>query len=303
MDLKEQARGNVKTLGIEEYLKRSGVDEKTMKKNKNTFASVPGEKWYYYNRKTEEKNVLVPVSAIKGVNRMKNFTWFDLLNYGAVGAPQNIRDRDDFNVNSNSFWGILSWLENNSLEEVKNMYESTDRIQFYCFQKGDTKEYYLIGDGNHRVVTAKNIGVPCIIAENVDVYEYNEEEHRTYEGYKRKEEKLYEIIGELRLSLTDYNQIAFFLGARHGFLFTFTHKERDLENDFTKIDVMTREVDDMIDRLNKIKRDARKYYWIYNVVPGKMRDLIKKVIPYDIEDKGVSHMIALKEIDKRKGVA
>lgn len=301
MDVKEVVREKLREVGMEEYLRQNGVDLKTIHESKGTVASRAGEKRYYYDKVGEQKDVLVPISEIKGINRVSGFTWFDILNYGATGVPESVSSQG-FNINSNSFWGVLSWLEKNTLNDVKYMYMNTDNIEFKCLKKGDSKEYYLLGDGNHRIVTAKNIGIPLVISKNVEVYEYNEKKHNAYKLYQRKYKELDEMIDDLGLlsepSFRKANQIVLDIDDRFEVLFTFTYEEDDLIYDFLRIDTMISEVDSLIERLYKIKKNSDMFYRVYKMFPEKLRRLVKKAIPFYVKDKGISHIIALNNVEK-----
>lgn len=300
MGVKELVEKKLAELGIEKYLQEKGIDKKIIHEGKNKIASsVTDEKLIYYDEKEGEvKGVLVPISEIKGVSRISGFTWFDLLNYGATGLPRNI-DRQDFNLNTNSFLGVLSWLEGNEIEEVQNMYMNTDNIHLDCYRYNNKNEYYQHTDGNHRVITAKVIGIRKIRARSVQVYEYNEQKYNAYQMYKEKDKKLSEVIEELGLLLkiTKRNDRRVILDIDDWYenLFHFTYKDQDLTSDFSRIYVMDSEIDQCMERLNKIKKDAYMYYSIYKLLPEKLRNFIKRLTPSHVKDKGVSHIIALKK--------
>jgi len=305
VDIREKVLEKLDDKGLEQYLQENGVDLEVISESQREIASVPGDKEIYYDKTGKEReNVLVSTSNIKGINRCKDFTWFDLLNYGAAGAPRSVRENDNFNINSLSFRFVLGWLEEKSLEEVKEMYKDTEQIEFKCFKNGDEKEYYLRGEGNHRVVVAKNIGVPEIIARSVITYEYNPQKYTLYLSYEKQKERLKELVKELDLSWAKGSKgkdiIRFRFDRWHGILSVFSYRDDVLRHDFSKIDVMKEEVNSMIDRLEAIKRKARMHYFIYKMFPGKARDLLKKFILPDIEDEGLSHVIPLLEVDRKR---
>jgi len=300
VEVKAVVRKKLRELGMEEYLRQNGVDLKTIQESKSTVASRVGEKMYYYDRAGEQKDVLVPISEIKGVNRLSGFTWFDILNYGATGVPKSEK-LQDFNINSYSFWGVLSWLEKNTLNDVKYMYRNTDSIDFLCFKKGNSKEYYLLDEGNHRIVTAKNIGIPEVISRNVKVYEYNERKHNVYKTYKDKEKELIELMDELYFSIVPWKvsditktrrpmKIKFDLG---GVYFIFSYEEQEIKDDFSVIEVMIHEMESLIDRLNHIKKKSRLYYHLYKMLSENVIIVVKRFMPPRTDDKYIPHVIAM----------
>lgn len=301
MDIRKEVERQLDKLGTEKYLQEKGIDKNSIQEGKNEIASIAGEKLIYYDEaKGEVADVLVPISQIKGVSRISDFTWFDLLNYGAAGLPENIAPKD-FNLNTNSFLGVLSWLEGNEIEEVKNMYKNTSNIHLDCFQNKGMKEYYQHTDGNHRVITAKVIGIREIRARSVQFYEYNKKKHNIYQMYKDKEKQLIEMIEELGLlaEITKMNDRIVILDVDNWYekLFQFTYDDQDLTGDFSRIYKMVNEVEQCKKRLRKIKKDADVYYSIYKMFPEKVRSFIKRLTPSHVKDKGISHVIALKKAD------
>lgn len=286
----EKLEKKLAALGVENYLLEKGVDEESISGSKSSVATIPGEMEFYYDEKEKLEEILIPLSMVKGVSRIEGFSWFDMLNYGVMGLPSNISTYD-FNLSTVRFLNIMKWLEENDLNAVKNMFINTGNIRFLCFKNGEKEEYYQVTDGNHRVITAKVLGISHIKAKYVHVYEYNAEKHHAYKFFKEKEKEAQGIIGEL--GLTYGNPVVLDTEGWFGVVFNFTYDEYSLIWDFSRIDTMIAEMNELLERLNKIKENAAMYFSIYKLLPGRIRNFIKKLIPSVAEESGISHIIAL----------
>lgn len=285
-------------MGVEKYLLEKGVDQEDISKSKKEIATVPGKK-YYYDEKAELQDVLVPLAMVKGVSRMEQLSWFDMLNYGSTCLPEGISS-GEFNLSTDRFLNVLKWLDENDLNETRNRFINTGNIHFDCFKNGDKEEYYQHTDGNHRVITAKVLGIDEIRARRVYVYEYNAEKHKSYKIYKEREKKAQEIVEELGLEFDYGNRVILHTEDYYELVYQFTYDEHSLGHDFSRIDTMIAEMDELLNRLNTIKEKIDKYYRIYKILPDGTRKFIKKIIPEDAKETTIAHIIALNKVAAEK---
>lgn len=187
-EMRMQVQESIKKLGgIEKYLQYFGVEAEAIYNSKNEYAILSDKLISCYDKEEDIENTLIPVSQIKGISRPeKEFTWFDLMNYGATCVPPGV-DEQALNVDKLKFLDFLFWLEEEGIDYVQSMFEKKANIDFVCYQKENTKEYYQITNGNHRVITAKVLGITWVNASLVKVYNFNMEKYREYERLRKSE--------------------------------------------------------------------------------------------------------------------
>lgn len=188
-NVRKIVKNQIERLGLEKFLLEKGVSQQNIEHSKREMAmnSVDIEDKYafFYDKVTEKKQQLIPVSKIKGVDRIGNFSWFNLLKYGLTGVPHTI-NYSEFNLNMISFLGKLEWLESYGINGLADMYNHTSNINFVCFRKNGNEEYYQCSDGNHRVITAKVFGLKTIRANNLYIFAYNQYRYNSYQLFVTK---------------------------------------------------------------------------------------------------------------------
>lgn len=306
-DSERKVKEKICDRGTEEYLRSAGVSSETIKGNQEEYASnVMRQKKIYYDESDEKKGEFtVNVADIKGVSRAIGFTWFDLLNFGVRGLPHDVKEIEGkkvFNIREDGLLRNLSPIEKEDLNRAKQEIEDLPGISFNCFRNGKEKEYYQITNGNHRVIAAKNLAVPCLKANSIILWKYNPRKYMEFTSYQRRKKRLIELAEDLTFfvdCLSESLRGIHFDYKDYSAVFSFSYIESKLEHDFSLIDVMNEEVNGMVERLERIKKGARMKYTFYKKAPEKVRNMAMKFYGRHVEeDKGLEHLIALKWLDK-----
>ncbi|MDA9472512.1 hypothetical protein [Enterococcus sp. 5H] len=144
----------------------------------------------------------INTNDIKGVTRVSDHSWFQAVNYGLIGVPTGI----DLNVATLRFASLLSLFYDGNLDYVVKMYseELLSECTFYEFEKNGVKEYFLAGDGNHRTMTAKLIGVETITVGKIYRYSFNQDKYDLYKQNHLCRKKFDEFIKNSSFSTKDF---------------------------------------------------------------------------------------------------
>ncbi|MCA5014037.1 MULTISPECIES: hypothetical protein [unclassified Enterococcus] len=289
-------------MGLEEYLLSKGVSEASLKSSKEQFSLEDRELYNYYHYKDRvENDKLVPVKNIEGVSRVVDFSWFNILNYSILGVAQ--KDYD-INIEQSRFLKQLLLLEENNIEGLQNMYNNTGNISFLAFQNEDEIKYFQCIDGNHRSILAKVLGLKTIRASDIYYYEYNAENFRLYNIYKKEEtdflkfleqtefkiNKLDEFSSGKRIVLDylDFNEFFSSIALCPFDQYEFKNNPQAV---FEMID-RAEEIKKLIERINK---RSTIYLHLYTLFPKKIMNLRKYFFSDRVTVKSLAKVIALKK--------
>lgn len=233
---------------FEQYLLGVGVSANHIKMMKER--KLQADKERYFSIKEDEKKELVSLQKVIGTCR------------GTVGVSvfENVRTMWNWERKPDRFENWFKRLERMSLDRLKKLYEELDYPVEMAYYK-DEDEYFLIGDGNHRTLTAMLLGAEYIksnVMVKVCDYEKKEKyfaERNFYTKYNisniiSSETGRYKIIFRWRSACYEVN----------GF-----ESAKANENCY-----------DLINRLSReIERDNRKAELWYKV-PVKLRNFLRR---------------------------
>ncbi len=109
-------KNKVRNIGLENYLYDNEVQLDLVETSKKEYSKSHEDYELFYDEANDKNNVLVPVYDIKGIQRVVDFTWFNILEYGSLGLPKGI-SHYDFNMNTAKFVDLLMMLEELNFKE------------------------------------------------------------------------------------------------------------------------------------------------------------------------------------------
>ncbi|MBO0468007.1 hypothetical protein JZO73_10750 [Enterococcus plantarum] len=201
--MRETLINEVKSVGLHNFLVTHGVSLKQLEKSKNEIIQTKDMYFEYFDNLNEVlENKKINTNDIKGVTRVFHHSWFQAVNYGLIGVPPGI----ELNVVTLRFASLLSLFYDGNLDYVFKMYseELLCGCKFYEFEKNGVKEYFLAGDGNHRTMTAKLIGVETITVGKIYRYSFNKGKHDLYKQNLSCRKKFDEFIKNSSFSTKDF---------------------------------------------------------------------------------------------------
>ena len=296
-------KNKVRNIGLENYLCDNEVQIELVETSKKEYSKNHEDYELYYDEADDKENVLVPVCDIKGIQRVVDFTWFNILEYGSLGLPKGI-SHYDFNMNTAKFVDLLMMLEELNFKEKEHFFKKTENIDFYCFDRYGEKEYYLSNDGNHRTTIAKAFGIKEIRGRKVKYFKFNLSKFKAYEKYKKYERDFIDYVNQTAFSLSkayyrdDIYRIALeFYDNKDNYhyypLSEFPFIFSEFKEDYKSVNDMILNMEKIYERMESIKRQSKLYYIFYRMIPKKLLSFRKIFFPTDITDKDFAKIIGL----------
>lgn len=301
-------KNKIRNIGLENYLYDNEVQLDLVETSKKEYSKSHEDYELFYDEANDKNNVLVPVCDIKGIQRVVDFTWFNILEYGSLGLPIGI-NHNDFNMNTAKFVDLLMVLEELNFKEKEQFFKNTDNIDFYCFDRYGEKEYYLSNDGNHRTTIAKVFGIKGIRGRKVKYFKFNHSKFVAYEKYKKNEQEFIDYINQSEFSLSrayygeDIYRIAleFYDNKDNYHYYPLTDCPfifSELKADYKSVNDMILDMENIYERMESIKRQAKFYYLFYRMLPKKVLSFRKIFFPSDITDKDFAKIIGLFQAER-----
>lgn len=297
MDQRTEIEKTIKHDGLEKFLLDQGIDQEAIDTSKEEIAQKEKleYKFYYDDTGKTAENIQIPVSQIKGVSRISGYSWFKLLEYSLLGVPSFI-PLDSFNLNRISFLNWVSTLAKTSLQNINEIYQKADTLEFSCYEKNGIKEYYGINDGNHRTITAKIYGLQELPARRVNYYVFNDAKYQEFQLYKKQKKEAEQLLTSLGLFVDELDFIIF-----KGQDVYIRVAEFPFEEVYRPVSEMIQEMDQVKTMLQRVYKKADLYQKLYQHFPTKLR----KIVYYFAEnsdsnqlEKRLSKLIALNNLYK-----
>lgn len=153
---------------LEDFLQKHNVSLASIENSKREISQKSPALSNFVKVKTET-DTHVLVSEIKGITRVNDISWFDIL-------ERTFHNYPDVNMNKERFSKILELLLEGGFDKLDTVMNQRaiehDSVSFNCFIKGNERFYFQAFDGNHRVVIAKICGLNSIYSDEVTVYKY-----------------------------------------------------------------------------------------------------------------------------------
>ena len=187
---------------FEKFLLNMGVEADHIEKMKKK--KLQASKGVYYKRLNNncETIKLVPLSKVIGTCR------------GTVGESvfENVRVMHAGEREPIRFQTCFSYFEEMPLDKLKESYKEVIPVEMVYYKEED--EYYLVGDGNHRTLTAMLLGAEYIKASVTEMYCDNDKKNKflAVETFYRNF-RIYEIVHTpigLKIVFTDENDTDYF---------------------------------------------------------------------------------------------
>lgn len=296
--------------GLEYYLKTLGVAQETINKSKKEFSHFVKERKSYYNPAGEQKDVLIKVNEIKGITRVSNQNWFDIVKYSLNGQHHS----KNINIHSGKFYSLFSSLEQIGLENFKqalaSQYNSdlSDGMIFELFIKNNKKYYFLYDDGNHRTTILKVIGAEYIRAAKIYIYDFDDKKYQDYLSYKKIKKHFHDSIknSDFNLTINDDQRQFVVLDYR-----SFNHRYIKLSTlpplyNWPRVDI--KQLAKWCDiaqntekRLKNIEEHSTNYFLKYRFFPRFLLKNMRKNFSKNLQDdKEIGRMIGLKHLLDKK---
>lgn len=304
----------VRKWGLEYYLQQQGIPKTVIEQSKCSRTSFLKERNNYYTLKEERLDTLVPVKDIRGISRVSNQSWFDIVNYALQGEHHS----KEINISPKKLRNLLSSLEERGLENFKrslaypNEIGKSSDIDFDLYKRGNQDYYFLCNQGNHRTTVSKIIGAEQIKAHHVYVYEFDDEKYHSYIQYKKVKKSFHDQLAntEIQVVLSDNLTERVILDVR-----SFNHRYVRVEDlpdisspfslNFNKLPEWFTAVQKIEERLKIIERYRDYYYSRYKWLPLFWLMWKREDFPNDIKwtDQEIGKVLALKyaiEMKNRK---
>lgn len=188
---------------LENFLYKNGVPKAAIDKSKQEIINKQPDFYLYteYVKRIDKKQkVYLKDVCCPARDLNHNTTWFKVLKWAIYGYPKAHR----VSMNINSTYNLLSLLEDFKYQKLKGYYENYEgSFSLFSFIEiqDDSEDNKLIqvGDGNHRMILAKVIGVEYVYADKIDVYIVNQQKKIVYDQIKHKEAEIMEYVSNSNL--------------------------------------------------------------------------------------------------------
>lgn len=183
---------------LDDFLINSGVRKESLIKAQNSKVDYHFEFDYYYDYVEKQTDLAwVDTDFIYAPARSGNqgYSWYDLLKWGVYGVPKD----QEINVAAIRFYDLLDNLTKMSFEELQKLYEDGQSgLSSYNFtkyeKKGEAPIYIGSGDGTHRIILAKVLGINYVTSNRIYRYEFNNYKYKVYQELKLIIKKINDFI-------------------------------------------------------------------------------------------------------------
>lgn len=283
----------IKNLGLENYLLLRGVPSSNIEKAKNETSD--SDRKFYLTYDPCDVTLDMPkidVDLIKGVHRVHDVSWFDIVQSALEGDPKD----HDLNISSLRFMKLLNLFTEGDFEYVKEKFENELFLDctFISFEDALEKKYFISDDGNHRTILAKLLGIERIRVRTVKIYNRNDQKYLLMEMYNREKINLitwikvhnYDIDDDFSPKIICYNQ---------QFIFNFPFSS---EFNFLNTKDELKKSKQILVKLEEIERLRLRYRFYFKFIPKKLLEIYVNSLmgPTRDDSKKVAKRIEIKNI-------